>query len=56
MFAFNLRFSFWIPERIVLPEGREVNSNRNMTAFGAVLRAWFSGALLGRDGVERGPT
>jgi hypothetical protein len=27
-----------------------------MTAFGAVLRAWFSGALLGRYGVEHGPT
>ena len=27
-----------------------------MTTFGAVLRAWFSGALLGRDGIERGPT
>ncbi len=26
-----------------------------MTTFGAVLRAWFLGALLGRDGVERGP-
>jgi hypothetical protein len=27
-----------------------------MTTFGAVLRVWFSGALLGSDGVERGPT
>ncbi len=26
-----------------------------MPTFGAVLRAWFLGALLGRDGVERGP-
>jgi hypothetical protein len=25
------------------------HSNRNMTAFGSVLRAWFSGALLGSD-------
>jgi len=27
-----------------------------MTTFGAVPWAWFSSALLGRDGVERGPT
>jgi hypothetical protein len=27
-----------------------------MTTFGAVPRAWFSGALLGSDGVEHGPT
>jgi len=27
-----------------------------MTTFGAVLRAWFSGALLGSDGIEHGPT
>ena len=26
-----------------------------MPTFGALLRAWFLGALLGRDGVERGP-
>jgi hypothetical protein len=27
-----------------------------MTTFGAVPGAWFSGALLGSDGVEHGPT
>jgi len=28
----------------------------SMTTLGAVLRAWFSGALLGSDGTEHGPT
>jgi hypothetical protein len=36
--------------------GRKGKSTAIEKAFGAVLRAWFSGALLGSDGVEHGPT